>query len=167
MYYTHVDTRIGQLLIAGDRDELRHIAFPPAAFAARDARGARPGEIREPAEEWVHDARALREASGQLSAYFSGKLKRFDLALKPAGTAFQQKVWAALQEIPYGERWSYRELAKRIGQPKACRAVGAANGRNPIPIVIPCHRVVGSDGQLTGFAGGLETKRLLLDLETC
>jgi methylated-DNA-[protein]-cysteine S-methyltransferase len=98
----------------------------------------------------------------QLAEYFAGTRKAFSLPLRPAGTAFQQSVWAALQEIPFGATLSYGELARRIGQPAAARAVGAANGANPLPIVVPCHRVIGADHSLTGFGGGLATKRFLL-----
>jgi methylated-DNA-[protein]-cysteine S-methyltransferase len=108
----------------------------------------------------------LGEATRQLDAYFSKRLRRFDLPLAPHGTPFQLEVWQALQRIPYGDTWSYADLARRIGRPDAVRAVGAANGRNPIPIVIPCHRVIGSNGQLVGFGGGLPLKRWLLDLES-
>jgi len=105
------------------------------------------------------------KAIGQLKAYFAGTLENFDLPLDPAGTEFQRDVWFALAEIPYGATKSYRWLAERVGRPTATRAVGATNGRNPIPIVLPCHRVIGSDGSLTGFGGGLPLKRALLDLE--
>jgi len=104
-------------------------------------------------------------AERQLAEYFSGRRKAFDLRLDFAGTEFQKKVWRALLTIPFGETRSYGEIAKQIGSPKAVRAVGAANGRNPISIVAPCHRVIGSTGKLTGFAGGLDTKAFLLDLE--
>jgi methylated-DNA-[protein]-cysteine S-methyltransferase len=107
----------------------------------------------------------LKEAAGQLAAYFGGELKAFDLPLAPEGTPFQRSVWDALLTIPYGETRSYLQMAILIGAPKAVRAVGAANGQNPIPIVIPCHRVIGSNGKLTGFGGGLPLKRQLLDLE--
>ena len=107
----------------------------------------------------------LTECARQLDAFFSGNRRDFDLPLAPGGTAFQQQVWRALADIPYGELRSYRDIARVIGRPKAMRAVGAANGRNPIPIVVPCHRVIGSNGSLTGFAGGLEAKRVLLALE--
>lgn len=107
-----------------------------------------------------------REAQLQLDAYFRGERQRFELDLAPVGTQFQLKVWALLQQIPYGETWSYLELARRLGDVKALRAVGMANGANPIGILIPCHRVIGSDGTLTGYAGGLERKRALLELET-
>ena len=107
----------------------------------------------------------LIEAARQLSEYFAGHRKVFDLPLAPGGTAFQQAVWKALAAIPFGDLRSYRDIAEEIGKPNAVRAVGAANGRNPIPIVVPCHRVIGSDGSLTGFAGGLDMKRALLALE--
>lgn len=107
----------------------------------------------------------LREAWAQLERYFAGELRQFSLPLAPAGTPFQQAVWRALEEIPYGETRSYGEIASQVGRPKASRAVGAANHRNPIPIVIPCHRVIGAGGTLTGYGGGLDRKKLLLDLE--
>jgi methylated-DNA-[protein]-cysteine S-methyltransferase len=107
----------------------------------------------------------LAEAAHQVSAYFSRRLQRFDLPLAPAGTPFQLEVWRALCEIRYGETWSYGQLARRVGRPLAVRAVGAANGRNPIPIVIPCHRVIGSNGRLVGFGGGIAMKQALLSLE--
>ena len=161
MYYTHLDSPIGRLLVAGDEAALRCVAFP------RVRHGRNADEVEpdwDPA--WEHAPKKLRDASRQLQAYFAGKLTRFDIPVAPEGTPFQREVWSALQDIPYGECTSYGEIAKRIGRPKACRAVGAANGRNPIPIVIPCHRVVGSTGSLTGFGGGIETKRVLLELES-
>ena len=109
--------------------------------------------------------RILDEAQRQLTEYFSGRRREFDLPLAPAGTEFQRAVWTALRAIPYGETISYGELARRLGRPRAARAVGTANGRNPIPIVIPCHRVVGADGSLVGYGGGLDIKRRLLELE--
>lgn len=119
-----------------------------------------------PSDERADDHPLLRECTRQLAAYFAGALTRFDLPLAPDGTAFQRRVWAALEEIGYGETASYADIARRLGMTAAAsRAVGLANGRNPLPIVIPCHRVVGADGSLTGYAGGLERKRLLLDLE--
>jgi methylated-DNA-[protein]-cysteine S-methyltransferase len=105
-------------------------------------------------------------AARQLAAYFAGQLTEFDLPLAPAGTEFQRRVWAALQTIPYGQTWSYAQLAEKIGRASAVRAVGLANGKNPISVVIPCHRVIGSDGSLTGYGGGLDRKRFLLDLES-
>jgi methylated-DNA-[protein]-cysteine S-methyltransferase len=108
---------------------------------------------------------AVREALAQLRAYFAGELRDFDLPLDMQGTAFQKRVWTELRRIPYGETRSYRDIAHSIGAPKAVRAVGSANGSNPIPIVVPCHRVIGAGGSLTGYGGGLPLKRLLLDLE--
>ena len=107
----------------------------------------------------------LRQAAAELAAYFAGDLREFTVPLAPKGTPFQQKVWAALREIPYGETRSYKEIAAMVGNEKACRAVGMANNRNPLPIFIPCHRVVGSDGKLVGYAGGLNVKNFLLELE--
>ncbi len=111
------------------------------------------------------DDDTLPQLDAQLGEYFAGKRTDFDLPLAPTGTDFQRKVWAALRTIPYGETWSYGRLAEAVGQPGAARAVGLANGRNPISIVVPCHRVVGSSGKLTGYAGGVERKAFLLDLE--
>lgn len=111
------------------------------------------------------DRGLLREAALQLDAYFDGRLRTFSLPLAPEGTAFQQDVWRVLEAIPYGETLSYADVADRVGRPTAVRAVGAANGRNPIPIIIPCHRVIGSSGKLVGFGGGLDAKRALLGLE--
>src|SRR3954462_8281299 len=118
---------------------------------------------REP--DWQEDAGVLQEVTRQLHAYFAGELESFDLSLAPQGTPFQQKVWGELYKIPYGETISYGELAWRIRNPNASRAVGLANGSNPIPIIIPCHRVIGSNGKLTGYGGGLPIKEKLLALE--
>jgi methylated-DNA-[protein]-cysteine S-methyltransferase len=118
-----------------------------------------------PGRDWRRDPAALREPAEQLQAYFAGELRAFDLPLAPHGTPFQREVWSALREIPYGSTISYAELAAAVGRPDAARAVGAANGRNPIAVVIPCHRVIGASGALTGYGGGLGRKRLLLDLE--
>ena len=107
----------------------------------------------------------LKSAARQLREYFSGQRQQFDLPLAPGGTAFQRQVWTALTRIPYGEVASYGDIARDIGKPSAARAVGAANGRNPLPIIVPCHRIIGSNGKLTGFAGGLQAKRALLTLE--
>ena len=107
----------------------------------------------------------LLEARRQLQEYFAGERKAFALPLAPAGTVFQKKVWAALREIPWGETRSYGDIARAIGKPTACRAVGTANGRNPLPVFIPCHRVIGTNGSITGYSGGLEKKRFLLRLE--
>lgn len=151
--YTHLETVLGTLLLAGDETGLRVISF---------SNGKRPAQA-DPS--WRKDQRPMREVIRQLRAYFAGKLEKFDLPLAPDGTPFQLKVWKELCEIPYGGTISYGELACRIGNPKGARAVGLANGANPIPIVIPCHRVIGSNGQLTGYGGGLPIKEKLLALE--
>ncbi len=153
MYYTELSTPVGVLFLAGAEDALRRVEFAGGATA----RGAQC--------DWRRDATPFRAALEQLRAYFAGELTRFELPLDPHGTEFQRRAWAALREIPHGETRSYAEQARRIGRPAAVRAIGAANGRNPLAIVVPCHRVIGSDGSLTGFGGGLEVKRQLLDLE--
>jgi methylated-DNA-[protein]-cysteine S-methyltransferase len=152
-YYTYMESPIGPLLLAGDDSGLRRIGFPE---------GKNPPQ---PAPEWQRDPQCLRYVAEQLDAYFAGSLRDFDLPLQMQGTPFQLSVWKALRDIPYGETISYGELARRIGNPKGSRAVGLANGANPIPIVVPCHRVIGSTGKLTGFGGGLRTKETLLALE--
>lgn len=153
MYYCYLETPIGELLLAGNEDALRLIGFPS-------------GSMRQtPREGWTYSEAPFKEARKQLAEYFAGRRQSFDLPLDPDGTPFQRSVLQALQDIPYGATASYGEVAERIGRPRAARAVGAANGRNPLPIVIPCHRVVGSNGDLTGFGGGLDTKKRLLELE--
>lgn len=119
----------------------------------------------EPGEDWLEDPAAFAEVHRQLTEYFSGRRRSFDLELAPEGTEFQRRVWRALGDIPYGCTSGYGELAEAIGRPGAGRAVGAANGANPMPIVIPCHRVIAADGSLGGFGGGLDRKVLLLELE--
>ena len=153
MYYCYLDTPIGELLLAGEDGALSMFGFPKGSMR------------REPEADWIFNERQLADAILQLREYFAGERREFDLPLKLSGTEFQVSVLEALQGIPYGETASYGEIAKRIGRPKAVRAVGAANGRNPIPIVVPCHRVIGSTGDLTGFGGGLDTKEALLRLE--
>jgi methylated-DNA-[protein]-cysteine S-methyltransferase len=118
-----------------------------------------------PKDMELYETPLLKEAVRQLEGYFAGELKVFTLPLEPDGTAFMKKVWSALCEIPYGKTATYRDIAEKVGNPKAARAVGLANNRNPIPIFIPCHRVIGADGSLTGYRGGLEIKKRLLDLE--
>jgi methylated-DNA-[protein]-cysteine S-methyltransferase len=152
-FYTHLDSPVGRLLLACRGGALTEIRFLD---------GPAP-ESPDPA--WSFAERLDVDAVAQLDAYFAGDLQVFDLPLAPEGTPFQQDVWNALQEIPYGETTTYAAIAQRIGRPDAVRAVGAANGRNPLPIVLPCHRVVGSDGSLTGYAGGLHIKQALLALE--
>jgi len=153
MLYRYIDSPIGRLLLAGDEAGLKIIGFPEGKgrVAVDDA--------------WEHGTDCLLDVESQLLEYFDGKRQFFDLQLAPTGTAFQLAVLDALQTIPYGETRSYLDIARQIDRPDAVRAVGAANGRNPLPIVIPCHRVIGADGSLTGFGGGLETKLFLLQLE--
>ncbi len=152
-HYCEIPTRVGRLLLAGDAEGLRGISFQDGLHSVK------------PAGDWRRTEEPFRDALAQLEAYFAGELRKFDLALAPEGTPFQREVWSTLTTIPYGETVSYGELARRLDRTTASRAVGAANGRNPIPIIIPCHRVIGADGSLTGFGGGLAIKRRLLDLE--
>ena len=151
--YTYLDTPVGVLLLAANEDGLREITF------------SKSGHRVSPKSDWQEDPRAFREPIRQLCAYFAGELEAFDIRLALEGTEFQRRVWGELSKIPYGETVSYGELARRIGNPKASRAVGLANGSNPIPIIIPCHRVIGSNGKLTGYGGGLPVKEKLLALE--
>lgn len=153
MYYCYLKTQIGDLLLAGDDGGLSLIGFPK-------------GKMRhDPEPDWIFNEQPFAAVRQQLAEYFAGDRKDFDLPLHLTGTEFQVQVLEELQRIPYGQTTSYGDIAQRIGRPKAMRAVGAANGRNPIPIVIPCHRVIGSSGDLTGFGGGLDTKEALLRLE--
>ena len=151
--YGFCDSAIGPLLVAIDKDGLRHVEF---------VQGERP---IQPAPEWLRDDQALAPFVAQFEAYFAGRLQRFDLPLAARGTAFQQAVWQALCDIPYGETVSYLDIANAIGNPKAVRAVGAANGQNPLSIIVPCHRVIGRSGKLVGYGGGLPIKQWLLALE--
>ena len=153
MYYCYLKTPIGDLLLAGDENALCLIGFPEGSMR------------REPEADWIYSEKPFAEARKQLTDYFAGKRKTFDLPVRPGGTEFQRRVLDELQRIPYGVTVTYADIAERVGNPKAVRAVGAANGRNPIPIVIPCHRVIGSDGKMTGFGGGIPTKEALLRLE--
>lgn len=153
MKYTVLDSPVGPLMLAGDESVLRELWFLQGR------------EHTSPNPAWTESARAFQKVTRQLEAYFAGRLRRFDVAVDPGGTPFQSQVWHALQDIPYGETISYGELARRISNPKAVRAVGLANGANPISVIIPCHRVIGADGSLTGYGGGLPTKRALLSLE--
>jgi methylated-DNA-[protein]-cysteine S-methyltransferase len=153
MQFCYLNTPIGKLLLAGEEDSLCHVGFPTGSLS------------REPDSNWKFSERPFTAAREQLTAYFRGELSSFELTLKPQGTVFQLRVLDELRKIPYGETASYGEIARRIGKPNAARAVGAANGRNPLPIVIPCHRVIGSNGQLTGFGGGMSAKQALLKLE--
>jgi methylated-DNA-[protein]-cysteine S-methyltransferase len=152
--YRTIESPVGFITVAGDEDgaitaiRMEDQAHPPTGM-----------------EDWDPAPDAFPDAVAQLDAYFAGELTEFDLRLRLEGTDFQRTVWAGLCEIPYGETSSYGELAARIGRPKASRAVGLANGRNPVAIVVPCHRVIGASGSLTGYGGGLDRKQALLDLE--
>lgn len=152
-FYTYLDSPIGRLLLVGDGHALHRIGFPVGRAAMT------------PESDWLRRNGVFQEVISQLNAWFAGELHQFDLPLAPQGTPFQQRVWKALLGIPYGETRSYGDIARQIGKPTASRAVGAANGLNPIPIIIPCHRVIGSSGQLVGFGGGLPAKKRLLVLE--
>ena len=152
-FYAQIESPLGPLLLVADEAGLRQILFVNGRHTA------------QPESSWKEDRAPLNETIRQLHAYFAGELENFDLQLAPEGTPFQLEVWRRLCDIPYGQTISYGELASRIGNPKASRAVGLANGSNPIPIVIPCHRVIGSNGKLTGYGGGLPIKEKLLALE--
>jgi methylated-DNA-[protein]-cysteine S-methyltransferase len=154
VYYRWLESPIGPLLLAGSNSGLRVLSF---------GNGKCPRNI-DP--EWGLDNSAFQDVVEQVQSYFAGERTDFDVRLELQGTDFQKSVWMALREIPYGETISYKELAKTVGNPKAVRAVGAANGANPIAIIVPCHRVIGNDGSLTGFGGGLPLKRRLLELES-
>jgi methylated-DNA-[protein]-cysteine S-methyltransferase len=153
IYTLEYESPLGTLTLESDGTALRRIRLPRERWSP------------DPDQERRLDPVPFAAAVAQLDEYFAGTRDRFDLELAPGGTAFQRRVWARLREIPRGATVTYAELARRVGNPAACRAVGAANGRNPLPIVVPCHRVIGSDGTLTGYAGGLPAKRKLLELE--
>ncbi len=155
-YYTVMKSPVGDITLIADNVSLREIYWP----------NQKPDRVKFPNLENKDGGRVLKLAVKQLESYFSGKRKEFNLPLKPVGTEFQKEVWEALRSISYGETVSYGDIARRIGRPKAVRAVGAAIGKNPLSIMIPCHRVIGASGKLTGFAGGLSTKEFLLNLES-
>lgn len=157
MWFDEFKTPIGSLQVACDNSGLRFVMFENNKYDAPHR------------ASWKRDTSVTREPREQLLQYFAGDRKTFDLVLNPVGTDFQKQIWHTLAKIPFGETWSYGQVANKIGAPKAVRAVGAANGRNPIPIILPCHRVIGSNGTLTGFGGGLPTKQWLLEHEggTC
>ena len=154
-YYTYFDSPIQPLLLTSDGSALTGL------FLVAHTHGPEVGA------DWVQsdEAAPFTEAKRQLAAYFAGELTAFDLPLAPIGTAFQKRVWDELRRVPHGQTVSYGELARRIGSPNACRAVGLANGRNPLSIIVPCHRVVGANGKLIGYAGGMPRKEILLALE--
>lgn len=153
MFYEHIESPIGPIVLAGNGEAVQWVGLP---------------ESRHPLtipDEWTRNSKPFVEAKRQLDAYFAGELTDFDLPLLPHGTEFQQRVWKALCTIPYATTISYAELARRVGNPKASRAVGLANAANPLSIIVPCHRVIGANGSLTGYGGGLPAKQHLLDLE--
>lgn len=157
MFYTWMnETPVGRLLLAGDADKLRFLLFDSEKSRTRH---------QVPQPDWEQNARPFSEVIRQLKAYFAGQLTEFDVPLEGEGTDFQRDVWSALRDVPYGMTTSYGEIARTIGRPKACRAVGLANGRNPISIIVPCHRIIGSNGSLVGYGGGLDRKTRLLQLE--
>nr|WP_281260093.1 methylated-DNA--[protein]-cysteine S-methyltransferase [Kandeliimicrobium roseum] len=148
-----MDSPVGPLLAAGDAAGLRLLSFPEGSRAVAPDPG------------WRRDDAAFDDLRAQFAAYFAGTLRSFDLPLAPRGTDFRRRVWALLSAIPYGETRSYGQIARALGDPGASRAVGAANGANPLPIIVPCHRVIGANGALTGFGGGLPVKTFLLEHE--
>ncbi|MBS0433055.1 MAG: methylated-DNA--[protein]-cysteine S-methyltransferase [Proteobacteria bacterium] len=150
MFFDHIETPIGPLLLVADEHGLTYIGLPRRGVAQKAPEDARHAPLK------------LRAAQKQFEEYFAGARRAFDLPLHPHGTPFQLEVWGALLAIPYGETTSYAQIARRIRRPNAVRAVGAANGANPLAIIVPCHRVIGSDGDLTGYGGGLPAKRWLL-----
>jgi methylated-DNA-[protein]-cysteine S-methyltransferase len=153
MLYTTHDSPIGELLLVGDGDSLHGLHMQEGRTAIEVGAG------------WKRAAEPFSAVRDQIDDYFAGRRTTFDVPLTLRGTAFQRRVWTELRRIPYGESISYGELARRVGVPAAARAVGTANGLNPIAVIVPCHRVIGADGSLTGYGGGLERKRFLLDLE--
>lgn len=152
--YCIVQSPVGRILLAGNERVLTHLSFQD---------GRHP---TEPDPRWIHAEKPFERPIRQLEEYFSGKRKTFTITLAPHGTPFQQRVWQALQAIPYGQTQSYGQIAKAVGKPTASRAVGAANGQNPISIIVPCHRVIGSNGKLVGYGGGLSIKETLLAHES-
>jgi methylated-DNA-[protein]-cysteine S-methyltransferase len=152
IHFRTIDSPVGCLTLAGRDGQLAHLRMV--------------GQTHEPSRAgWKRDDDVFGDAVEQLEAYFAGELTTFEVELDLAGTAFQRRVWAALRTIPYGETRSYGEIATQIGAPGGSRAVGLANGRNPVGIIVPCHRVIGANGSLTGYGGGLDRKRALLELE--
>ncbi len=153
MFFTSFDSPVGELVLVGDENALHGLYMQEGRTAVT---------VRD---DWKRDEAPFSDARDQLDEYFAGGRTTFDLPLAMEGSPFQRRVWRALQDIPYGETISYGELARRVGEPATPRNVGSANGRNPVSVIVPCHRVIGADGSLTGYGGGLERKRILLDLE--
>jgi methylated-DNA-[protein]-cysteine S-methyltransferase len=153
MYYTYLESPIGPIFVAGEDDTCSFLSFTSGH------------QVRRPQPDWIDDAAPLRFATEQLEQYFAGERTQFDLRLDMRGTDFQKRCWDLLMTIPFGEAWTYGQIAQQLGSPGAARAVGRANATNHLPIVVPCHRVIGSDGSLTGFGGGMEAKQWLLRFE--
>ena len=153
MYYSHYESPVGRLLLVGDGENIHRIEFPT---------NCRPVNLDA---SWEHNEVVFGTLTKELDAYFNGSLQVFSVQVAPTGSAFQHKVWNALQQIAYGQTCTYADIAKLIGKPTASRAVGSANGRNPVSIIIPCHRVIGTNGALTGYAGGISAKQWLLSHE--
>jgi methylated-DNA-[protein]-cysteine S-methyltransferase len=153
LVYTELDSPLGALLLVGDGESLHGLCMQD---------GRRPARVHS---SWRRSPAAFADVRAQLREYFTGERQAFDLRLSLHGSEFERRVWGALQDVPYGQTASYGEIARRIGYPGAARAVGLANGRNPVAVIVPCHRVIGADGSLTGYGGGLDRKRLLLMLE--
>ena len=153
LLYTTIDSPIGELLLLGDGEALHGLYMQDGRKPVRIAPG------------WEPSTAPFADVCSQLQEYFAGERTTFEIPLVLKGAPFERQVWRALEDIPYGETVTYGEIARRVGQPSAARAVGLANGRNPIAVIVPCHRVIGADGTLTGYGGGLERKRLLLELE--
>lgn len=153
IYFDCLDSPLGELLIVGDGEHVTRLYLPNHKRAA------------QPNDSWRQAAEPFAQARQELAEYFAGQRQVFEVPIHAGGTPFQQRVWEQLAQIPFGMTISYAELARRLGQPNASRAVGNANGRNPISIIVPCHRVIGADGRLTGYAGGIDNKRWLLDWE--
>lgn len=155
MFYSSINTKLCRIFLIGDDKALRYLHL--------DTENSKKKFECHP--DWVLNRNLFDGIERQIHEYMEGKRERFDVAIHPEGTVFQKRVWQALREIPYGELRSYGDIAKAVGNPKAARAVGAANGKNPIPLIIPCHRVVGSDGSMTGFGSGIDIKKKLIQLE--
>ncbi|MBF0260199.1 MAG: methylated-DNA--[protein]-cysteine S-methyltransferase [Desulfamplus sp.] len=153
IYYCHIKTPLGKILAVQGEKGLKKLFFPCDGVMVPHDQG------------WVENRTILKQTADEICAYFNKDIEKFSIPLDLKGTPFQHKVWQALMKIPFGKTVSYRDIAQQIGNPKGCRAVGGAVGKNPIPIIIPCHRVIGTDGSLTGFSSGLAIKRYLLDLE--
>ena len=163
MRYAWHESPIGPMLLAKDDAAVRRVVIPERDPSRPDAPRRRPGKPLAPDAGWRRDDAGLAREAAELDAYFAGELREFEMAVAPEGTPFRRRVWAALARIPYGETWSYGDLARAADAGRgAARAVGAANGANPIAVVLPCHRVIGADGRLVGYGGGLDRKAMLL-----